>query len=405
MIDEFQDINILQYQIMLMLAGPRSNLFAVGDDDQSIYGFRGASPAVMNRFKEDFNGCETVFLDRNYRCPENILTPAYNLIRHNTGRNTRAVFSTKPGSGCFDITRYRDQIQEYKDIASRISLLHKQDIPFSQMAVLLRSSKDIGLISEILASSGIPVPFRNGKSGILSGFIAGDIIAYFKNALGCAQRKDLLRIINRPSRYISSNALPEVIDDNTFLYIRRYYQYNKTALDRINQLESHLKFLGRLSPSAGIDYLVRAVDYGSFIKQQSEELNIPLTYLYNSLEQIKSTAKAFGSIKQFLEYALAGSSGAGDTGAGQVNETADAVRIITMHASKGLEFREVFIPDLNENIIPSSHACDDASVSEERRLLYVAMTRAISGLHLSYCEYIYGKKTPASMFLKEACSI
>ncbi len=398
LVDEFQDVNVLQYNTLRLLCFTHSNIFAVGDDDQCIYRFRGSSPAIMKQFMKDFPDCSTVLLDVNYRCDKQILQPALNLIAHNQDRLDKDISAIRNcrSSDVFSIIEYSDQSEQYNDISEQILKLHNAGLDFSQMAILIRSSHDSPLISKYLALSDIPFTVFGKKPSRYEHFIYKDICAYLKCSLKTAGRAELLRIINRPARYISRLAIPDADILTCIKAMKDYYAADPDTCKRIELLCSHLSFMIRLPARAAVEYICKAVGYEGFLSEYAIDQNINLSSLMDILNDIRQLAGSCSSAENFLELINNDSSVNVST-----DSEADAVNIMTMHASKGLEFDTVFLPNINKNIMPVSRCSSHDMFPEERRLMYVAMTRAKCHLHISYIHFIRGKHFHPSIFIDE----
>lgn len=398
LVDEFQDVNAIQYNILRLLCFSHNNIFAVGDDDQCIYKFRGSSPAIMKQFMKDFPDCSTVFLDINYRCDKQILQPATNLIKHNDDRLEKDISAVRNcrSSDVFSIIEYPDQTTQYDDISERILNLHKAGLDFSQMAILIRSFHDSPLISKHLALSDIPFTIFGRKPSKYEHFIYKDICAYLKCSLKTAGRTELLRIINRPARYISRLAIPDADILTCMKAIKNYYAADPSTCKRIDLLCSQLSFMVRLPARAAVEYICKAVGYESFLSEYAIDHNISRSSLMDILNDIKQLSARCSSAENLLELI-------NDHGSGNfpTDTDPDAVNIMTMHASKGLEFDTVFLPNINKNIMPVSRCSSHDMLPEERRLMYVAMTRAKCHLHVSFVHSIRGKHFRPSIFIDE----
>lgn len=398
LVDEFQDVNAIQYNILRLLCFSHNNIFAVGDDDQCIYKFRGSSPAIMRQFMKDFPDCNTVLLGINYRCDKQILQPAINLIKHNDDRldkDIAAVHNCK-SSDVFSITEYSDQAEQYDDISGQILSLHNAGLDFSQMAILIRSSHDFSLISKHLALSDIPFTVFGKKPSKYGHFIYKDICAYLKCALKTAGRTELIRIINRPARYISRLAIPDADILTCMKVIKNYYAADPSACKRIDLLCSQLSFMVRLPARAAVEYICKAVGYEGFLSEYAADHNISKSSLMDILNDIKLLSGRCSSAENLLKLIN------GYNSENSLTDTdTDAVNIMTMHASKGLEFDTVFLPNINKNIMPVSRCSSHDMLPEERRLMYVAMTRAKCRLHVSFVRSISGKHFHPSIFIGE----
>ena len=403
LVDEFQDVSPCQYQVLGLLASPLNNLFVVGDDDQSIYGFRGADPLMMQRFLRDYIAPEkdslerTVFLTTNYRCARKILDAGCSLIRCNQKRISKDFRSGAGLPGSFVLRSFTDRSMEYGFIAQEISGMTASEQ--SRSAVIFRTHGAAQHFLRILQENRIPFSGTERKkeqddqkdrNGILM-----DLTAYYRvsEAIGCSKagREDLLRIMNRPDRFLSGSFVPYQSMNRQELLEHAGYEV-KTIQELIRDLE----VLGSLSPAYSMRYLVHSVGYGAYAAaayRESEEILKDL-----SLEA--ADCKTLAQWKGRLEKLQKNSSNPADT---EHSQTAagdhPSVKVLTMHACKGLEFDTVFIPDLNEGSIPSRHSWAPDQVEEERRLLYVAMTRARRSLTLTFLEGTSDRPAAPSRFL------
>ncbi len=398
LVDEFQDVNAIQYRILRLLCLSHRNIFAVGDDDQCIYRFRGSSPAIMKQFMKDYPDCETVLLDINYRCDEQILLPSLNLISYNEDRLSKDISASQDSkaSDTFSITEFKDQSEQYKSIAQQILKSHTAGLPLSQIAILIRSAHDAPLISKQLAYSEIPCTILGKVPSKYDHFIYKDICAYLKCALGTAERSDLIRIINRPSRYISRLSIPDADIHTCGNAMRQYYTADPDTCRRIDIFYSQLSFIARLPAKAAVEYICKAIGYEHFLSEYAQDQHISPATLTDILKDIRQMAAHCSSIENLLRLIDDNTSANAFADA-----TDDAVNIMTMHASKGLEFDTVFLPNINKNIMPVSRCSSRDMIFEERRLMYVAMTRAKCHLHISFVHTIRGKQFPPSIFIGE----
>lgn len=401
LVDEFQDINKLQYEILRLLAGGENNLFVVGDDDQAIYKFRGARPEIMLGFERDYPGCRRYLLGINYRCPEKVIRAAGNLISWNQVRFNKEIEGIGRDAGPILAGTFEDDSKENQKILSHIAAYHDSGMAYEDMAVLVRTN--IGarkLISRFLEKN-IPFQTKDAVPCLYDHWICTDCFFYLRSALGEESRQILLRIINRPLRYVSRSAFSGFKDVSLDQLEAMYEDDDKHWMaERIHQLRADLSHMRKLTPYQAMLYLRRAVGYEDFLRAYAKEQKIKENELLDVLEELtqdagehKTIAEWFAHANRFREEMKKQRSGERENGKGIV--------ISTIHGSKGLEYRVVFLPDVNEQVIPHEKAGKKADIEEERRLFYVAMTRAKEKLHIYSVRNRHGKPAAVSRFVQE----
>lgn len=398
LVDEFQDINRVQYEIVRMLAKPENNLFIVGDDDQSIYRFRGAKPEIMLGFERDYPEARKILLNVNYRSTKEIIGAATRLIGNNEVRYPKEIIAAS-GSGRDVVTRgFADASGETDRIVDEIKWYHEAGYGWNDMAVLYRTNSGPRLLIEKLMEYNIPFKTRDAVPNLYEHWIARDVLAYMKMAGGNRERSLVLSVINRPKRYVSRDALDGPVV--SFESVKSFYQDKDWMVERIEQLEYDLKAMGKMAPAAALNYLQKAVGYDEFLREYAVFRRIKPEELFEILDQLKESSAGFKTfddwsahIQKYTEelknQALINSA------------KAEGVSLSTMHSSKGLEYKIVYILDANEGVTPHCKAVLDADMEEERRLFYVAMTRAKERLHVYYLKERYHKKVDVSRFVEE----
>ena len=404
LIDEFQDINRLQYETVCMLAEPENNLFIVGDDDQSIYGFRGAKPGIMLSFPKRFPDTKQIVLGVNYRCSDEIMKAAERLIGKNNERYEKHIVANKGKEQPVHMKKCENLPDEAEKIVAQIQLYQKEGIDYQEMAVLFRTNMQMRLLAGKLMEHGIPFTMRDNLPNLFDTWMAKDIMCYLQLALGNRSREKFLKIANRPVRYLSRTAFTE--SEVSFDKLRAYYAVKNQEWmeERIWNFEYDLKNLASLSPYAAIHFIRKGIGYDEFLKTYADERNVNADDWFDVLDEMQEMARDKKSIPEFLSFV----ENYGDTleeirqeqKKQQVKEE-PGVSLMTMHASKGLEFPVVFVPTLNEDIVPYRKAVQEGNLEEERRMLYVAMTRAKTYLHLSFVKERFHKEAEPSPFLYE----
>lgn len=404
LIDEFQDINRLQYETVCMLAEPENNLFIVGDDDQSIYGFRGAKPGIMLSFPKRFPDTKQIVLGVNYRCSDEIMKAAERLIGKNNERYEKHIVANKGKEQPVHMKRCENLPDEAEKIVAQIQMYQKEGIAYQEMAVLFRTNMQMRLLAGKLMEHGVPFTMRENLPNLFDTWMAKDIMCYLQLALGNRSREKFLKIANRPVRYLSRTAFTE--SEVSFDKLRAYYAVKNQEWmeERIWNFEYDLKNLASLSPYAAIHFIRKGIGYDEFLKTYADERNVNADDWFDVLDEMQEMARDKKSIPEFLSFV----ENYGDTleeirqeqKKQQVKEE-PGVSLMTMHASKGLEFPVVFVPTLNEDIVPYRKAVQEGNLEEERRMLYVAMTRAKTYLHLSFVKERFHKEAEPSPFLYE----
>lgn len=400
LIDEFQDINRIQMNIIELLASPLNNIFVVGDDDQSIYGFRGARPEIMIEFKDYYPEAELIVLDVNYRSTQSIINVAGRVIENNKTRLDKCAHANNDKDFQPDIRKFRNQVEELKFVVSKIKKYENQGISLSEMAILVRNNSQIQEISSFLKNRKIEAESGKHRSNIYNGMVAKDILSYVRGALkfdGTYFNEDLIYVLNKPQRYISRQVVLSV--NMNISAVRRIYSKNN-----IDSFLFHIEMIRKLPPQAALSYIRKGAGYEEYLRLYAIENNIPMSGLLKQLEQLVQECSKFNTLEQWINSIDSAQNSEGQnfgkksSGEGGTN---NRINIMTMHGSKGLEFKAVFIVDANQGIIPTSKALRERDFEEERRLFYVAITRAIDYLNIYAVEERLGCPIEVSMFVEE----
>ena len=402
LVDEYQDINQLQFDILRMLAAPENNLFIVGDDDQSIYRFRGSKPELMLQFPKYYPDTRQILLDVNYRSDANIVTEALRLIGQNKDRYPKDI---RASHGAKTPVRYQlcetQRAQNrfiIQDILKRIG----QGMAFEQFAILVRTNMQPRLLTEQLLEYNIPFRMRDRIPNIYEHWIAKDIFTYLRIAQGSRSRADFLQIMNRPKRYIGRDSLCET--EVAFDEWEKMYDEQPWIAERIERLAYDVKMLGKMSPFAAINYIRRGIGYDDYLKEYADYRNMKAEDLYDVLEELQETARGFQSYELWQEHIDTYTKELGRLRR-QQNDNPHAVTLATLHSAKGLEFDYVYIADVNEGIMPYKKAVLEKDIEEERRLYYVGMTRAKKELTICSVKNMNDKSIEVSRFVAEAKGI
>lgn len=402
LIDEFQDINKVQYEVIKMLAFPENNLFVVGDDDQSIYGFRGSDPEFMQDMRKDFPNLTVIPLSYNYRSTEYIVGAASRVIFHNEKRLKKQVMAFKEKGKSVHIQEVRDQAEESDYIASEIAKKVQEGWNPGEIAVLYRAGLHARMLTEMMKDRQIPFQMKEYVPNFYKHFIVKDMLAYMQLAMGKRDRHLFLLICNRPVRYLARNVMSG--EQISFEELRRFYCDKAWMQDIIDQFDVDIRMMQNMAPYAAVQYIRKRIGYDEFLKKYCEEKEIPLAQCIEVLKEFETRCKQYQTYQELLEHVRIYTEELEEQekqkGRRQSVEE-DKVQLMTMHAAKGLEFRAVYIIHANEGDIPYQKAKSPRELEEERRLFYVGMTRAKEELTISYYVENNGNRAERSRFVNE----
>lgn len=400
LIDEFQDINLVQYKVIQLLAEPEKNLFIVGDDDQSIYRFRGARPEIMLNFTKDYPDAQEIMLDRNYRSTKEILLAAMNVIVQNKKRFPKTIGTDNEQGVPPEIVCFPDALAEGREIAEQIRHYQEMGYAYSEMAVLFRTNTDARLLAEKLMEYNIPFCIKDALPDLYEHWIAKNIFSYIRIASGSRERSEFLQIINKPKRYISRECLdtPEF----SFDALERYYEDKRWMIDKIEQLRYDIGFLRDLPPFAAISYIRKGIGYEDYLKEYAEFKHIKAEELIQVLDEIQESAEGFLTYEEWFAHIVEYKKELENQNKKQACSQEDKVVLTTLHSSKGLEYDIVFIINANEGVMPHQKAALEEDLEEERRMFYVGMTRARKRLHICYVKERFNKEMQPSRFVLAA---
>ena len=401
LIDEFQDINQIQYDIIRMMAAPNNNLFMVGDDDQSIYGFRGSRSEIMLHVPKDFPDLKQVELDVNYRCHKDIIEASQRVIAHNANRFPKKIIadSNRNTAGKVEYYLFENQFEEIKYILKAIEEQNKKGIPLSNMAILFRTNTQPRFLMEQLMAYNVSFKAKDRIPNLYNHWIAKDIFTYINIARGSRERSDILSVMNKPKRFIGRDSLyASRIDFNEW---EKLYEEQPWIAERIEKFAYDMKLLENMSPYAAINYIRHGIGYEDYLIEYAQYRNVDKSDLLDILDEIQTGAKGFYNY-QAWELHIKECEAELMAMAKHQNESNNAVTLATLHSSKGLEFESVFIIDANEGIMPYKKSVLPKDIEEERRLFYVGMTRAISNLTICSVKTVHNKDAEVSRFVAEA---
>lgn len=398
LIDEFQDINQVQYDVIRMLALPENNLFIVGDDDQSIYRFRGARPEIMLGFSKDYPNAKSIILDVNYRSTKAVVSAARRVIERNKNRYQKEIITVNEQGDNVHIQEVRHPVEESHYVREQIAKAVAAGTEPSQIAVLYRTNTEPRALVETFMEYHIPFQMKEHLPNLYEHFIGRDFQSYMRMALGGRDRGDFLMIMNRPNRYIGRDSVDR--GEISFENLRKYYMEKDWMVDRIDQLEVDLKVISRMTPYAAIQYIRKSVGYDLFLNEYAIKRKMKLEDLQELIREMEERAKEFKTIEEWFDH-IEKYTEELRMQAVTRTENRNAVSLMTFHAAKGLEYDTVFIIGANEDVTPYKKAELPEEMEEERRMFYVAMTRAKKHLTISYVREKNGKAMEQSRFLGE----
>ncbi len=397
LVDEFQDTNKAQYRFIRLLSEPRRNLFVVGDDDQSIYGFRGANITNILEFEKDYPNTKVIKLEQNYRSTSTILNAAHGVIEKNKTRKAKKLWTSGAAGERIRTFIGYDENMEAEFIAAEIKRLVSRGTPYSQIAVLYRTNAQTRALEESLVRAKVPYKIFGGLKFFDRKEIK-DILGYLRLLVHPADNQAFQRVVNTPPRGIGAQAVQEIIQESQ----GRGVPYLEAALEVATRNKSVRKFveliadfkleMGRASLGALIGLIVERSEYGPKLAAMKDPAAHSRIENLQELESLGRTMEREGVptetiIKDFLDRISLTSSAdmpANESGAETGEAKVETVSLMTLHLAKGLEFPVVFLSGMEEGILPHYRSLDDPTgLEEERRLCYVGITRAMRVLYMT----------------------
>lgn len=401
-VDEGQDTSKLQMEIIKTIAAPKNNLFIVADDDQSIYGFRGAFPKGLLQFDKVYTNAKLFYMEENFRSSKNIVNVCNKFIKQNTLRYNKELYTRNKTLRPIQIIRAKTVIDQYEYLVGELN--NHND--YSNTAILYRNNiSALGLI-EYLAKNDIPFYIRDKKINYYNQWIVKDIIDFLKLAYDDAAIQAFENIYYKMrgftfKKYVS---FVKTLDYNMSVFDRllKYPRLNEDYVQLYNELKRDFKYLAKLKPKDAIEFIENNLKYDRYLKENS----IKFGYTYDSLKTIlfdlKLIAENTDNVNDFLgrlkylDYLIS-----------QSSEEKNGVNLTTIHSAKGLEFKNVYIVDLIDGDFPTSNSIEAfdngkfETLEEERRLFYVGMTRSKEVLDLITVKFRNDKIVEPSRFLVE----
>lgn len=399
LIDEFQDINEVQFRVIMKLLGEDKNLFVVGDDDQSIYGFRGSKPEIMLSFLDTFKDAQKIELNINYRSKRNIVDLANKLIKNNKVRFEKNLLTPQKDKGEIYYYRPEDHLKENEFLIKEIIKLREEGFKYQDIAIFSRTNELNKVFIRELMGLGIRCNNDFKMSSFYNSKLVEEIITYLEIALGDRSREKFLKIINKPMRYITRNYLTNPVSLHSLKEIyEREEMPNRTVIRNIEELIYDLDMIKKMTSFAAINYIRKAVGFEDYIEEFATKQRANKELIYSDLEKLSALSKSFMKISDLIEYVRLMQTKDNES----TNEREEGgVNFYTLHRSKGLEFEVVFIMDVCEEIIPLNKATLEEEIEEERRLFYVGITRAKKRLYIIAPKHRYNKDYLESRFIEE----
>lgn len=408
LVDEFQDTNSIQYAWIRLLAGQHNSVMAVGDDDQSIYGWRGAQVENIQRFLNDFPAAKTIRLEQNYRSTGNILTAANGLIANNRGRLGKDLWTEGEKGELISLYCAFNELDEARFVVNRIKALHDNGVALSDCAILYRNNAQSRVLEDALIQASLPYRIYGGMRFFERQEIK-DALAYLRLIANPNDDTAFERVVNTPTRGIGDRTLDVIRyaarDRQTTLWqtANALLQEKVITGRAASAIQRFIELIGVLTLETNelplyiqTDRIISDSGLRSMYEQERGEKG---QARLDNLDELVTAARQFSyqdedqdlmPLQAFLSHAAL------EAGEGQAEAYQDAVQLMTLHSAKGLEFKNVFIVGVEEGMFPSQMSCeDDGRLEEERRLAYVGITRAMEKLTLTYAENrrLYGKET------------
>ncbi|GIL17673.1 MAG: DNA helicase [Oligoflexia bacterium] len=418
MVDEYQDTNHIQYLLVKMLAQKNRNLCVVGDEDQSIYSWRGADIRNILDFEKDFPEAQTIKLEENYRSTQNIVKAATAVIKHNTQRKDKTLFTSNPPGDLIQVREERSEYDEARFIAKKIlGMVNEGEGALSDFAIFYRTNAQSRVLEEQLRTNSIPHQLVGGVR-FYERMEIKDVLCYMKLSVNPADDMAFKRIVNVPTRGIGKTTLDRLeelsiekklslLETTQWAVLNREFNAGTTSklrvfLDLITDMQAHVHDYNM------VEFYQLLLDKTGYLQKLKVENSVESEARIENLEELSNALMQFtkerqdATMQDFLEEMALVS----DVDA--MNDEQNGVTLMTLHVSKGLEYPYVFVVGMEENLFPSNRGDDDdeeSELEEERRLAYVGMTRARQKLFLTYARSrkVWGQEqyNPPSRFLKE----
>lgn len=395
LIDEFQDINPMQYEVVRQLSGSAGNVFAVGDDDQAIYAFRGSRPELMVQFLKDYKCTGQIVLDVNYRCSGNIVEVSRALIGENHNRFQKTIVSGREAGERVVLYGFASKEEQTANVLHLLAQ-YAEIGQLSKVALIFRTNGAAAYYGEKLTAKQIPFRWKESLPDFYSHFIVKDILHYMEYSL-TGKREDAYHIMNKPKRYLSRAAFRE--ESVRYEDLLRFYRDKEYMWERIKRFQYDCLMLTSMNPYAAVNYIRKGIGYEGYLQKLSKEKKVNIGKWMEILDELQERAAEFESFALWKQHIQDCEE------QWRLQKTAssrkgEAVSLVTMHGAKGLEYPVVIIPDINQGNIPYRKAVLPEEIEEERRIFYVAVTRAKDRLFLFYIKGKQENREQPSVFLQ-----
>ena len=338
-------------------------------------------------------------LDINYRSNAHIVKGALRVIGHNKDRYEKEIQPFREAQETVHVQETLDPLDESKYILKEIQEYMKKGVALNQMAVLYRTGEDARVLAETFTQYQIPFSMKERIHHLYEHFVCMDMNCYFRLADGTYDRGDFLEIANRPKRYLSRGSMEET--PVTYESLRRFYCDKEWMQDRIDQLEWDMKMIRTKTPYAAIQYIRKSIGYDEFLKEYALGHQMEYSELKEIMDELQERTKEFQTLPEWIAHVEEYKHTLQMQRQQRGNGASDGVTCLTMHGAKGLEYEVVFVIESNEGVTPYKKAGTPEELEEERRLFYVAMTRAKKKLFITYVKEKNGKSKTPSRFIDE----
>ncbi len=410
-VDEYQDVNPVQYELIRLLSAPQNNVCAVGDDDQSIYAFRGADISILLRFEQDFPNAKVIRLEQNYRSTEHILAAANHVVSHNQGRKRKNLWTDKKGGHKLEFFRASDGRDEGRFIASSISSLRvdaARTRPLTDFVILYRTNAQSRLIEEAMIQAGLPYQIVGGLRFFERKEIK-DMLSYFRVLQNPSDSVALRRVINEPTRGIGGRSVEKLMELAAVSQMPLFYVLErardaglggkaaKGAEEMFGWMQELAQVMASSEPLPLAELLDQILDRSGYMQGLRAENSVEALARIENLMELTNVTEEFDRSRQSGEYSIAELDSEADsplesflvevsllTDQDRGDVAKEQVTLMTLHSAKGLEFPVVYLTGLEEETFPHSRSmADPEQMEEERRLCYVGLTRAEERLFLT----------------------